>query len=247
MIPLKTLIVENEDHILKELQYYLDSKPYNSIVSVTKTVKNCSDTIDIILEESFQISMLDIELPDGTCFDLLEKLPRESFGEIVFCTEFGGKYLEKLISAKPIYYLSKPYSKIKIQEMTIAIEAFFKTKSNSQHFLELFRNYTGKKVIVDKKDIIYIEAKNDQSVFYFPTGDGKYIEAIDPRPLIKQLERLDSKFVQCNRWQIINVDFLKDGESNKEKESFIAFMPNGLNVEISRAFKDVVFARKGIR
>lgn len=247
MIPLKTLIVENEDHILKELQYYLNSKPYNSILSVVKTAKNCSDTIDLMLEESFQISMLDIELPDGTCFDLLEKFPRENFGEIIFCTAFAGNYLDKLISAKPIFYLSKPYSKDKIQKMMIALEAFFKNKSNSEHFLELFRNHTGKKVIVDKREIIYIEAKNDQSVFYYPGENGAYIDALDPRPLIKQLDRLDSNFVQCNRRQIINLHFLKEGEVNTEKEGFTAFMPNGQKVEISRAFKDAVYARKGIR
>lgn len=243
MNPCKTIIVEDSQSTLNDLLKLL--KGHENIIAVAQTAGSCSETIDFLINESFELSIFDIELSDGNCFDVINKVDRNRIGEIVFCTSFGGLFIDELIKAKPIDYISKPFGKEKVQKMVLTVQEFFSKKQSLNQCIALFKNDTGTKIIVPFKDIFYIQYYNGKSIYHFREGDKEFSTATDIHPLSDQFKKLNNKFVQSQRNYILNIDFLKELEPN-EKEGFFAVMPDKTTVPISKAFKDLVFSRKGI-
>lgn len=248
----KTLLLEDNKEVINDILKYLQS--YKEIVNVTHVAKTLSEAIDCLLEDTFDLSILDIDLPDGNCFELIEKTERTRFGEIVFCTRFAYEYLEKFIKASPIHYIPKPFSKLKVQEMVLTVEDCFSKKYNPG-FLELNElNPSAKRVFINKNDIFYIEFIGngeidnvkliDKVVYAFIDENKNNKKAIASGTLAEQFKRLPNKFVQCHRNFIINLDYLKIGEPLGE--TLMVDMPNMKKIPITRHYMDSVYLKKGI-
>ncbi len=240
----KTILVENDSSAIEDLFNCLGENP---ILDIKHTVGTRAEAIDLLLREPFEISLLDIDLPDGTCFDIIDRV-RASMGEVIFCTSYGSQFILRMIHEKPISYLEKPYSEEKVREMNVAIADFFNAKTYPQEFIELSLDNTKRRFFIKKKDILYIEHRRRESIFHFRAQDGVYTTAIeDGQKMQLLLNRLNDKFVQCHRNYIINVDYLTDyfPEANGD---CIVKMPDNKekNIPISKNYKAQVFTRKGI-
>ncbi|MCK9404398.1 MAG: LytTR family DNA-binding domain-containing protein [Chitinophagaceae bacterium] len=241
----KTLIVEDNPDNLRDLRFYLDEKPH--VLVVTKTVSTFNHAIDLLLEESFEVTILDIELPDGFGFDIPGRVPILNIGEIVFCSSYGDKHYEKVVNSDYTHFLIKPISKEKICAMILDLEKAFTAKREPEQFIALFEDLpSAKKFLVPKTDIFYIEYQNELSYFHYRKNGNNNLVAIQKTGLTNLLnERLNDRFVKCNKNCILNVDFFNEHEPYFN-EGWIANMPNGQKIEISRTFKDSVIKLKGI-
>lgn len=167
-IRIQSVIVEDEKHSLDALQNYLaENCPDIEVVASAGTVEAAYREI---LSTRPALVFLDIDLPDGTAFDLLRKFPRVDF-HIIFITGWD-KYAVQAFRFFATDYLLKPVS---ISELVEAVEKVRKELAQQADFRNiehLLRNYhapekTFDKIMINDRegyrlvplhDIIYCEA-----------------------------------------------------------------------------------------
>lgn len=111
---LKAVIVEDESGSREILRNYLAK--YCKNVSVLGEAASVKEGIELILEKQPDLVFLDVEMPYGNAFDLLDQLPDRTF-ETVFVTAYNSYALEAL-NNHAAYYLMKP---INIDELINAV------------------------------------------------------------------------------------------------------------------------------
>jgi len=101
---IRTIIIEDEIAAQDALKHQLDVYcPEVQVVDIADTVQKGLATIE---KHQPELLILDIKFPDGTAFDLLEKLNYRQYN-IIFITAFSS-YAEKAFKYCAIHYLLKP-------------------------------------------------------------------------------------------------------------------------------------------
>ncbi|MBC7865291.1 MAG: response regulator transcription factor [Bacteroidia bacterium] len=218
-------------------------------VSIIATAENVEQGADAIKKYNPDLVFLDITMPDGSGFDMLEKVQGQKV-EIIFTTATD-KFALKAIKYSAIDYLLKP---IDVEELKAAVEKI-KEKKNSlstvENLAHLLQNLkkaddnfnkitlpTGNAYeIIAVKDIIRCEAEGSYTNFFLVGGKKIMVSAS-----LKHYEDLlpENEFIRVHHHHLINlshvVRFLKvDGG--------YAIMSDGTQVEISRRKKDTFLQR----
>lgn len=111
---LKTILVEDELQSREILSNYLGK--YCPTVEITGEASNVSEALELIESEDPDVIFLDVEMPFGNAFDLLDHFPERNF-EIVFVTAYD-QYAMDALNHHAAYYLMKP---IDIDELIKAV------------------------------------------------------------------------------------------------------------------------------
>lgn len=244
---IKALIVEDEQKSREMIAMLVEKNcPQIEIVGLAKNVK---EGIDLINSTKPDLVFLDISMPDGTGFDLLEAVQGKKF-ELIFTTATD-KHALKAIKYSACDYLLKP---IDIDELKIAVEKVLQKKNstpsmdNLQFLIQQLKkaddNYqkitlpTGNAYeIINIKDIIRCEA--DASYTHFHLVGGKKIMVSFS---LKHYEDLlpENEFIRVHHQHLINMNhvtrFLK-------QDGGYAVMSDGTQIEISRRKKDAFMER----
>ncbi|MBQ0735155.1 LytR/AlgR family response regulator transcription factor [Aquimarina celericrescens] len=101
---LTAIIVDDEANGRTILRNYL--KKYCPSVSVLGEAASVQETLVLLKSYTPDILFLDVEMPYGNAFDLLEQIPDRTF-EIVFVTAYD-HYAVDALNAQATYYLLKP-------------------------------------------------------------------------------------------------------------------------------------------
>ena len=123
---LKTIIVEDEANSREILGNYL--KEYCPDINVIAEAANIEDALLLIKKEQPELVFLDVEMPFGNAFDLLEKLGTRDF-DIIFVTAYD-HYAKDALNHHASYYLTKPIS---IDELIKATDYVLEIKKKEQH------------------------------------------------------------------------------------------------------------------
>ena len=113
------LVVDDEANSRAILQNYL--KKYCPQVQVLGEAGSVTETLELLKKHEPDLVFLDVEMPYGNAFDLLDKVPDRSF-ETVFVTAYD-QYAVDALNAQATYYLLKP----------IAIDDLIKAVDYIQH------------------------------------------------------------------------------------------------------------------
>ncbi|MBL4625259.1 MAG: response regulator transcription factor [Flavobacteriales bacterium] len=125
MTKLTTIIIEDEEASRLTLRNYINK--YCPTVELVGEAANIKDGYKLIMSTSPQLVFLDVEMPYGNAFDLLEKFETPGF-ETIFVTAFSEYALEALnLSASR--YLLKP---VNIDQLVEAVEAVGEQIDNKQ-------------------------------------------------------------------------------------------------------------------
>src|SRR5687768_16603653 len=111
---IKAVIVEDEAAAVAALQNYI--KKFCPQVQVIGTAQNSKEAIDVLHQLQPQLVFLDVEMPFGNAFDVLDGCQDLQF-ETIFVTAFS-EYSLKALNQSAAYYLLKPVS---IEELIIAV------------------------------------------------------------------------------------------------------------------------------
>ncbi|WP_289061553.1 LytTR family DNA-binding domain-containing protein [uncultured Zobellia sp.] len=112
---LNAILVEDEANSREILRNYLGK--YCADVNLVGEAASIQEGLELIQKHELDLVFLDVEMPFGNAFDLLDQLPNRTF-ETVFVTAYN-QYAMDALNSHAAYYLMKP---INIDELIKAVE-----------------------------------------------------------------------------------------------------------------------------
>lgn len=241
---IKALIVEDEIKSRETLIGLL--RKYCPSVMVLAEAGTYREGIELFKEHKPDVVFLDIQMPGGSGFKLLEELKDNSF-EVIFTTAFD-QFAIKAIKYSALDYLLKP---IIPQELIDAIKKVEKRKyaGNSNRSIEVLLDNVNDPVqdphkivlatseklhVIDVNDIIRCESDNYYTHFYFIDGSKLLVSKT-----LKENEELlsDHNFIRPHKSHLINVKHIK---SFIRQEGGYIIMTDDSQVPVSRRKKEKI-------
>lgn len=112
---LKAILIEDEANSREILRNYLAK--YCADVDLLGEAASLEEGLKLIRNNELDLVFLDVEMPFGNAFDLLEQVPDRTF-ETIFVTAYN-QYAMDALNQHAAYYLMKP---INIDELIKAVE-----------------------------------------------------------------------------------------------------------------------------
>ena len=122
---LNAIIIEDESNSREILRNYLAK--YCTEVNLIGEAATIKEGLELIQNNDLDLVFLDVEMPFGNAFDLLEKIPERNF-ETVFVTAYN-QYAMDALNNHAAYYLMKP---INIDELIKAVEYVLEIKEKEE-------------------------------------------------------------------------------------------------------------------
>lgn len=241
---IRAIIIEDEKMSRETLRRMLEK--YCPQVEVVATAEGYRQGMEMIRNHKPDVVFLDIQMPDGSGFRLLEEIGDVDF-EVIFTTAFD-QFAIKAIKFSALDYLLKP---IIPQELVNAIGkveqkrlAFRKTR-NIEIFLENMKSKeentqkivlsTSDKIhVIQVDDIIRCESDNYYTQFYFTDGKRLMVSKT-----LKENEELLSQhnFIRPHKSHLINVKYIK---SFLRQEGGYIIMTDGSRIPVSRRKREKI-------
>lgn len=234
---MNAIIIDDEANARLSLRNLINS--YCDEVEILGEASNIHDGFDLIEKKSPQIVFLDIEMPQGNGFKLLEKFDHIPF-KIVFTTAYD-EFALKAIKYSALDYLLKP---IDIDELQLAVQkAASSSHPSAQQVNNLVGQVSGKHsgrivipdsdgmILIDVKDIIRCESDSNYTRFFL-VGGRKIMASKTLREFEQMLE--GESFFRIHRSHLINVKHLL---KYVKGEGGHVIMSDESEVEVSRRKK----------
>lgn len=239
------VIIDDEERSVDTLNTII-TKFLEDKLQVLGTANNANEGFELISKKKPQIVFLDIEMPHGSGFDLLEMFTEPSF-EVIFTTGFA-QYAINAIKFSAIDYLLKPINiaeLIKSVDKAIArIDSGGNSADNLQQLLNNIKTPKSKEnkvplpvlkgfEMVRVKDIIYCKADEDYTHVYLNTESEKLVVTKS----IKDFEELLSEydFFRIHHSFLVNKDYIK---KYIKGEGGTILTENGVEIPVSRRKKN---------
>lgn len=217
---IKTIIVEDEYNVREALKKMLKIiEPNIQIIAETGYVH---EAIEIVKQQRPELLFLDIQLEDGTGFDILNQLDKHK-SKIIFTTAYN-EYAIKAFKFSAIDYLLKPIDPIDLKDAVKRAIESIKNDYEHQELLEVLKNNIAKKeqkivlktteqrYIINVVDIIHLEA--DGAYTLFVTTTNKIIVSKNLKYYQDILNEND--FIRCHQSHLVNKNHII-GISNEDK------------------------------
>lgn len=239
---IKSIIIEDEMNARSALKNMLDYHcPEISIVGEAGTVK---EAVDVIKSVESDLLFLDVNLPDGTSFDILKKIKREK-SKIVFITAHD-EYALQAIKMCALDYLLKPVKpddlRAALNKVKQAIENEERYNLNIDTCIDNYRESGQQKKIIlntaenmfvlEIKNIIRCEASENYSTLHL----------VDEKPImvaktLKEFEEMLSPFgfFRLHQSHLVNLRFVSAYE---KKSGGHARLHDGQRLPVSKRRKE---------
>ena len=228
---MKAIIVDDEllpGRFLEEMlnKYCFEITDVETFVSPVEALKHIStNTVDILF--------LDVEMPEMSSFDFLKKAMLPAQTQIILVTAYS-KYAIEAFKAEVTHYLLKPVDK---EELILAVRRAFKNLKEKKALQgtssDKLSIYDGEKyIIVNKKDIIRLEADGSYTKFFLE----KESFVLASRRLGHYEQQLEKKmFFRCHKSHVINVQKIYSVDRGK---AGCIVLKNGEEVPISSSQRE---------
>lgn len=242
---IRVVVVDDEEQgrsIIK--QYIARYCPYIEVCGEADSVKN---GVIVVNERHPDIVFLDIQMQDGTGFNILEALPERNF-KVIFVTSFD-QFALKAIKFCAADYILKPVDPDEFVEAVERVQADLEKQNLADNRIdEMLTNMSNfskvglptadgvKFVKVD--DIVRCEADGSYTTVFMNDGDKILISKN-----LKTYEELfvDNKFLRVHKSHLINISHV-DKYVNSGGDGGSVVMSDGSTVEVSRRKKDELLA-----
>lgn len=212
---IKIVILEDEIPVLETITEIVEN--YCDETQLMGVARNIRTAKQLIQKTNPDLVLLDINLPDGTSFDLLEQLKNINF-KIIFITAFE-EFAIQAIKLSAIDYLVKPIDPIELIAAIKKARDAVDLSNNNLKLSALLSNIKGlanksKKIILKTAENIYlidvadiIRCESDGAYTRFYLNDGKKIMI---SKVIKDYEEMlhDYGFLRVHKSHIINLNFI---------------------------------------
>lgn len=179
---MKTLIIDDEQPSREALRHYLGK--YCPGVTVIGEADGVESALEAIRLHRPELLFLDIEMPFGNGFDLLEKLPADSQLEVVFVTAYE-QYALRALRMSAAHYLLKPVDIDDLIEAVGKVRGRIGLREQGRVNKTLLENLkSGEKEVLKRlalplidgleivlpEEIRYLEAADNFTTFYLADG-----------------------------------------------------------------------------
>lgn len=241
----KILIVDDEARTRELIAKMIDSFGYD--LETIPEGSNVQTAIDAIHRHDPDIVFLDIQMPDGTGFDVIRSIEDKDF-EVIFITAHE-EFAIKAIKFSALDYLLKPVDTLELKgALDRALESIQQKKEDAQ-FEALQKNInpsekrrlvlkTQESVhVVELDDIIRCEADRNYTSFYLKDN-----RKILVSKTLKEYETLLSahNFLRVQQSHLININYV---DRYDKKNGGAVVMKDGSEVPLSPAKRDIFFNR----
>lgn len=213
---IKTVIIDDEKNAREAIRQMVDK--FFSEITIVGIADDVKSGTEIIKQLKPDLVLLDIKLPDGTGFDILNE-----FNEINFFTIFITAYNKHAVKAfkfSALDYLLKP---IDIDEFKLAIDKVIKakedqnTKKKLDIFLENIHNISKevKKIVLKTSDSIHLvqvneilrcQSEGNYTKFFF-TNKSPILVSKNIKEYYEMLK--DYQFFRPHQSHIVNINCIK--------------------------------------
>ena len=238
---IRSIIVEDELAAREALKNYLSK--YCPQIELIGEAYNAKEAIPLLHELNPQLVFLDVEMPFGNAFDVLENC-RDLCFETIFVTAFS-EYSLKALNQSAAYYLLKPVS---IEELIVAVNKVQQHILKDEIFnrnriiLENFREEKPEKrqvvlptlggfELVKIEKIVRLQGNGNFTDLYLSDGTKKMV----CRFLKYFTEILPYPFIRVHKSHIVNVNFIK---SYHKATGGYVILEDKSEIEVSPAYKD---------
>lgn len=239
---LRAVIVEDELRSRETLLGLL--KLYCKNLEVIGEAENVQEGLQLIQKSKPDVVFLDIQMPDGSGFKLLEQIENLNF-DVIFTTAYD-QFAIKAIRYSALDYLLKP---IYPDDLVVAVNKAEKNKqiqksnSNIKVLLDninrppaeppkIILSTTEKINVVKVDEIVRCESDNYYTMFFFTNGKRLLVS----KTLKEQEELLgEHNFIRPHKSHLINVKYIK---SYLKTDGGVILMEDGSRVPVSRRKKE---------
>lgn len=239
---MKVIIIDDEARARKSIADLLKLSPND--ITVVAEAENVATGVTAINTHNPDLILLDINMPDGTGFDLLKKLENPNF-KIIFITayeefavqafEFSAiDYLLKPVDPKKLFdAISKAHQLVEQENVNLKLNALFANlESSASENKKLVLKTAENIYIVNTNDIIRCESDGGYTEFYLK--DDKRI--LVSRNLKDYEDMLDGfGFYRIHQSHLINIKFIN---YYSKIEGGAVVMKDNSNLPVSRRKKD---------
>ena len=248
---IKTVIIDDEALARRRVAQLLSHEPDFEIVGEAESV---ADAVAVCSMEDVDLVFLDVQLPDGSGFEVLKSLPQNRLPAVIFVTAFD-QYTIEAFDFHAIDYLLKPYSKERFSQTTERIrnrlDGFNKKEvsrevrdtldllsSEPRHLIRLTVNHGGRLIILLVREIDWIAAFGNYLRIH---SKGKTYLL---RGTINRMEeRLDpDSFLRIHRSTIVRIDCIKEFQPHFGGQ-YIVLLKDGTKFILSRNYRKQVLGR----
>jgi len=242
-----TLIVDDEIDSRETLRNYIVK--YCPQLEVVAECQNIIEARAAILKHSPQLVFLDIEMPRGNAFDLLEQWGEIDF-EIIFVTAFS-QYAVQAFNLSAAHYLLKPVNIEELENAVASVETMLSQKEKLSRANILLENIAAinsqnRKLVlplmegfdvVKMSEVLYCEAEDNFTCFHLMDGSKKLI--------CRNLKFYESVlepfgFFRIHRSHIINLEYIKRYLKGKGGS---VIMENGQELLVANSKKEGLMER----
>lgn len=243
---LKAVIVDDEKRVVHTIETLLSENfPEIQIVGSAGTVKAATS---ILKSRTTDILFLDIELPDGTGFDILKSIPSIDF-KIIFVTGHD-EFALKAIKLSAFDYLLKPIDKNELKAtierakvLILHDEELMKLKALQEN---LDQKKQPKRIILKTAESIHfvavaeiVRAEADSNYTrFFLSGGKKILVSKTLKEFVNLLEY--SGMIRVHQSHLVNVEFI---DRIVKTDGGYIVLKNGTELPVSPILKKTVIEK----
>ena len=239
---IRAVLVDDEDNSLEALEILLNK--YCPEVTVEGRAQSVEEAIETVNEVKPEVLFLDIALPDGQGFEVLDAVTYTEF-EVIFTTAYD-QYALKAFEFSALDYLLKPINAEKLKqsvERYLEIRGEAKTGERVSIFKDSMKNLNERIILSSMDgfevykiaDIIRCEANGSYTTFFIKE-DKKVVTSKTLNNFEKLLE--DMPFARVHSKHLVNLNYIKKYISGRG--GYIVF-EDGTQVDVSeRKKKDFI-------
>jgi two-component system, LytTR family, response regulator len=238
---MRTIIIDDESAARDNLKYLLQN--YFPAIEIVAEGVNVESGSQCIIESKPDLVFLDVEMPDGTGFELLEQL-KEIFFKVIFTTAHD-KYAINAFKFSAVDYLLKP---IVLEDLNrsvqrvMEISAYEYNEVTIHTLLDNMKSYSDgvKKIILKDAESIHVvllqeimrlEASDNYTIFHLLENRKIVISRT-----LKEYDKLlsNSGFFRVHQSHLININQLK----RIDRKNGVIIMSDNSPVPLSKGKKD---------
>lgn len=212
---LKVAIIDDEPHGVESVRLFLNKNyPSFEIIGDANSVKSA---VELLSSRDADLVFMDIQLPDGSGFDILEQLNKREF-YIIFVTAYN-QYAIKAFKYSAIDYLLKPFD---YSDMDMAVKKIIEKKQTAPEYEKqldtLLQNTKREKPdrivlatsesieFVNIKEIIHIQSDGNYSTLYIKGRDNLLVSKN-----LGEFESIleDFPFFRTHQSHLVNLNFVQ--------------------------------------